>query len=622
MENENEIYIEKVHGRKSKAGLHFKGVVQKVLVSSLVLTSVLGSTSGAFAAEPLKLSEDKIKTIAYEDGISIETAISQIKNTISTLKLQITQKNVKKESLETLASQLYQLEKSANGKSTPEIVETISEVETTVSGIKENEQVMIALQQVKDSLGISTVKARKSNAASSEIAFADVKPSDWFYNSVMDMAKQEYLLGTGATNELGEKLFDVQSSMTRAAYVTIAVRIAYGDELKNTVVEGGNWWDAAYTVAQNHGILSATDPDFMSNPSGEIRREEMALILQRTAHAKGVSTANLVYATQIPDFQDVKGYYIMTVKTFALDFEDDGLYGSVKSSWENDWYDSYEQHKNLLSAIDTQQKANASEKLLIDSPNYGSIDYTGGTLNAPTNKYEKRNYNHYSNAVGGGDAVVFEHKLIVRGGKLVAIIPQNRSSLAYGSPISIEALKSSDTALYNALVAMNLYDEGGDKNNTIFKNFEHKSGDALTEGSYVSKLNEARKVKDNGFDSSSQAGVSVGEGWYSEDTTVLVVKEYVSNYNVPSIAFSEKVALSVNGLITPQNKAQFFSVMGKGYSYLKYDYPLKSWYTTLSQNVNAYFEYTSFPNDTFSFGEQQVDYLVPNVSILDVTTIS
>lgn len=314
MENENEIYIEKVHGRKSKAGLHFKGVVQKVLVSSLVLTSVLGSTSGAFAAEPLKLSEDKIKTIAYEDGISIETAISQIKNTISTLKLQITQKNVKKESLETLASQLYQLEKSANGKSTPEIVETISEVETTVSGIKENEQVMIALQQVKDSLGISTVKARKSNAASSEIAFADVKPSDWFYNSVMDMAKQEYLLGIGATNELGEKLFDVQSSMTRAAYVTIAVRIAYGDELKNTVVEGGNWWDAAYTVAQNHGILSATDPDFMSNPSGEIRREEMALILQRTAHAKGVSTANLVYATQIPDFQDVKGYYREAVR--------------------------------------------------------------------------------------------------------------------------------------------------------------------------------------------------------------------------------------------------------------------------------------------------------------------
>lgn len=311
----NEIYYEVIHTReakKAKKSCRFSGVIRKLMISATVLTALLGTTTGAFAAEPQKIDMSKVQTVAYENGISVETALQEIKTTISKLKLQVSGGFVQTETLEKLASQLSQLEKSANGKSTPEIVETISDVETTISGIKGNESVLVALQQVKDSLGISTTKARKSNAEGA--SFGDVKATDWYYNSVMEMAQQGLLQGTGATDENGEKLFDVKSSMTRAAYVTIAVRVAYGDELKNTVIEGGNWWDAAYAVAQNHGILSASDPDFMSNPSGEIRREEMALILQRTAHAKGVSTANLVYATQIPDFQDVKSYYREAVR--------------------------------------------------------------------------------------------------------------------------------------------------------------------------------------------------------------------------------------------------------------------------------------------------------------------
>lgn len=139
-------------------------------------------------------------------------------------------------------------------------------------------------------------------AQGAEGGFTDVPQTAWYYDSVTAMSAEGLLLG------VGDGSFAPDSKMTRAAYVTIAVRAAYGDELKNTVTDGGNWWDAAYAVAQNHGIISASDPDFMSEPSGEIRREEMALILQRTAHAKGIATTDWVYQTQIPDFGSVSPY--------------------------------------------------------------------------------------------------------------------------------------------------------------------------------------------------------------------------------------------------------------------------------------------------------------------------
>lgn len=151
-------------------------------------------------------------------------------------------------------------------------------------------------------LVLASLMGAVSTAHGAEGGFTDVPQTAWYYDSVTAMSAEGLLLG------VGDGSFAPDSTMTRAAYVTIAVRAAYGDELKNTVTDGGNWWDAAYAVAQNHGIISASDPDFMSEPSGEIRREEMALILQRTAHAKGIATTDWVYQTQIPDFGSVSPY--------------------------------------------------------------------------------------------------------------------------------------------------------------------------------------------------------------------------------------------------------------------------------------------------------------------------
>lgn len=325
---------------------------------------------------------------------------------------------------------------------------------------------------------------------------------------------------------------------------------------------------------------------------------------------------------------------LLTVKTYALDINTKNA--DLKSAWGDSNYHSDKQHEVLINSLNGQ-KAKYDEKLLIDSPNYGNLDYTGGSITTNTNnKYELRNYSGSQVATKvplavGGNAIVLEHELIVRGGKLVAVRVKDTNG---GTTLkSIEQLrnegKDSKTSLYAALVNMHLIDEGGNRANTVFTAFEHLTGDVLTEDTYATLLNNGRNAKD-GYNSTSEVGVSVGQGWYSEDTTVLVVKEYISNLTVPSVSVTDKIALSVNGLVTPQNKAQFFNTMGKGYLYLNYDLTCKDPITGSTTGaiyeglpeIHSGFTFTSFPNDEYAFGEQQVNYLVPNVTALDATSIS
>ena len=84
IDNVNEVYVEKVHSRKSKT--NFKGVVQKMLISSLVLTTVLGTSAGAFAAEAPKMDMSKVQTVAYENNISVDTALREIRTTVAKLR--------------------------------------------------------------------------------------------------------------------------------------------------------------------------------------------------------------------------------------------------------------------------------------------------------------------------------------------------------------------------------------------------------------------------------------------------------------------------------------------------------------------------------------------------------
>lgn len=101
-----------------------------------------------------------------------------------------------------------------------------------------------------------------------------------------------------------------------------------------------------------------------------------------------------------------KNKALLTVKTYALDFRNDKTdkydYTGVKSSWGNTDYNSYKEHESLLNSINTKKTADATEKLLVDSPSFGSVDYTGATKSLKTGSYNLIKYS-MDNKVDGGN---------------------------------------------------------------------------------------------------------------------------------------------------------------------------------------------------------------------------
>jgi len=158
---------------------------------------------------------------------------------------------------------------------------------------------------------------------------------------------------------------------------------------------------------------------------------------------------------------------------------------------------------------------------------------------------------------------------------------------------------------------------GENKNETVFKGFEHQTGASLNEQKYIDLATSAKQA----LDGLTTNNLSLNKGWYSEDSTVLVVKEYITNYGVPSISYSDKLSQSVAGLETPLDKGLFFSTLGKGYTFINYTYTnnnLKTINSGLS-TAKVFFEHNSRLGSPF--GKQQTDYLVANVSVLDTSRL-
>lgn len=300
--------------------------------------------------------------------------------------------------------------------------------------------------------------------------------------------------------------------------------------------------------------------------------------------------------------EDSKNSGILTVKTFALDITNDKNGINVKNAWGADAYKPESLHKDFISSWDGF-KGTASERLEIQS----SKLYVGGTKVQPTG-LEKMTY-------GGKDVVEFTHELIVRGGVVVGVKYQDRSTGAY-SVVAISDLEKKDAGLYEALVGMKLI--GETKNSTVFKGFEHQTGATLNEQKYKDFATNAKKA----LDGLTTNNLEMGKGWYSEDTTVLVVKEYVTNFKVPSIAFSDKISMSVPGLETPIQKEQFFSVLGKGHTFINYTFKNEK-LSEISKDLSSakvFFEHNSRLGS--AFGKKQTDYLTANASVTDTTRLS
>ena len=323
MANEKEIWMETTHGRKSKCKTEFKAVVNKVLVSTLILTTILGTATPAFAASVPNTTptNQAAVTQTYEYGVSVQNAISSIKNTIQAINSLKAKGMVTDYILSDLATQLYNLDKAVQangGKVTADVKAVIQSAETAIQGLSNADKVQVAIAVVKADLGIAdSVTVQNKQAAIGDLkGFRDVVKGDsnkagWAYDAIMDMVEMGLFAGTESPDANGYGLFSPNSPMTRAQFVTVVTRYLYNDELtklSNEGVKGDYWYSNNYEVAVHNGLIS--EKEFSeADMVVAMTRQEMAMVLVRAAAEVGDYPEQLISTQRIADYSTVGSYY-------------------------------------------------------------------------------------------------------------------------------------------------------------------------------------------------------------------------------------------------------------------------------------------------------------------------
>jgi LPXTG-motif cell wall-anchored protein len=264
----------------------------------------------------------------------------------------------------------------------------------------------------------------------------------------------------------------------------------------------------------------------------------------------------------------------LELKTFALDIGSSAL----KNSWNpGTTYSTDAINNEFLTRHASKDAATGKWKVTLDSTGKLVIGKDGA---------DAKEYGGQTGQVVADQksVAVKEHTLEIRGGKLNAV-DGNRN------------LDSLSQELKDALTNMKVM---GDDN--IFNNFENGSGANLSEDTVANLGNAVRGTSDMGQ----------GKGWYSEDTTILVVREYTNTFTLPSFMYVDKIPMEVDGLATPMDKNQFFTATGTSVGgkegHLKLTYKV----------VDAFMTADDSKGDFGS--KKQTDYVVPNVSIMDTFT--
>lgn len=298
---------------------HFKAVVNKVLVSTLVISTVLGNVGmGASAAEVDPSFDSKVlgkAQVELEYGISTEMALNEIKSTIGFLRAELESDNpsgvVINDYLSKIASQLYTLEsavKSSEEGVTEDCKTVLDDVEEVVNLFVESEagtKAKVALSMVRDSLGLKnlnegssthTVQNRQAN-----VSFPDMTSEHWAYSDVM--ACVEHGAINGKPSE-GGAIFDPTGQVSLGELLAVLTRLINPNDISSPV-EGAHWAQPNYEAAIKADIIRSIDfkPSDLGNT---LSREDLAYILVKAASANGEELKqNNSVINQITDYNTI-----------------------------------------------------------------------------------------------------------------------------------------------------------------------------------------------------------------------------------------------------------------------------------------------------------------------------
>ena len=146
--------------------------------------------------------------------------------------------------------------------------------------------------------------------------FTDVKETDWYYETVTEMAERGLFAGKG------NNLFCPHDKMTKAEFIAVVVRSLFPNE-DLTLKHGEKWWMPTYSIALETGLI--TENEITSSGSGTflygttvtrvsdleqpIQRQMMAMISVRALEILGETDVKAYNEDYIPDYSDVGTHY-------------------------------------------------------------------------------------------------------------------------------------------------------------------------------------------------------------------------------------------------------------------------------------------------------------------------
>ena len=332
MSNEKEIWMETTHGRKSKCKTEFKAVVNKVLVSTLILTTILGTTTPAFAASVPQNGNVPQNQITQQYGISVEQAVKEISNTISTINFMKSQGKVSDATLKTLASQLHSLEVAVRASDkgvTTEVKSIIANAEKSIQGLSNASDAQIAIAIVKANLGIDSVTVVNKQATLK--SFRDVESTRWSHKSIMLCVEHGAIAGTVTPDANGVGEFNPTGKVTIGQFITVLTRLVAADQITGKAGEGEHWAAPNYWAAVNSGMIRQTDFT-MSELNNPITRADMAFLLVKAAQLNGETLgAHPKAASVIKDYSKIpatrQGYVTQCYSNGLIAGYSDGSFG-------------------------------------------------------------------------------------------------------------------------------------------------------------------------------------------------------------------------------------------------------------------------------------------------------
>lgn len=137
--------------------------------------------------------------------------------------------------------------------------------------------------------------------------FLDVDPRAWYHEGI------DFAVSSGLFNGVSSNRFGVDSTMTRAMFVTVLWRLQGSPEVEGgktfTDVPAGTWYADAVAWASSEGIVNGTSETTFS-PDAGITREQMAVLMYRYARWMGLNVGGSASLSGFPDASKVSGYAV------------------------------------------------------------------------------------------------------------------------------------------------------------------------------------------------------------------------------------------------------------------------------------------------------------------------